>query len=624
VPRRATRNGRRIRWAGGGLLLAAALPFLQTQLEGLNLRFEVLLLTSAMILGVTLLATVLQEHRTTRQAEEELDDSLDVMLACWPPRPAARLTPYDVGVHPELAADPESRAYVPRDRDGEIDAAIREVGIVVVFGPAGSGKSRSAFEAVGRTAPDAGMIVPADADGLKELMQQARKLPLFEEPAVLWLDGLDRFAEALDMDPIDALVHPAPRRRGTAEPPRLRVVATIRDGDLQKLLGEGEEPAADAAVQRLAAHSRGVALDAGLSDPEIARFEERRGQPPGGGTVAEAFPRSWSEGWSRPVEHEPLRDGRSNPFPVVVGILLAALVGCALALAWFVDDKGWTVPPPLDEQVAKIADGVQACQSLHELPKDGKGLKEGGDPNRAILVAVVRGGDCGTSDEVRFYRLDDKRLERIATLVPPTGAARQTFSCIADTDRKADEECRVVLSGSGGVLAGAFRNVQTGQELPLLISFADRQLKVLALGPPAPPPDDLPTDVRALGTEPVSLDLRAGSEGTAPAPCWPGVRNCLKARTAAVTAVVGAEGDQPPVLVAGHVARGTSDAPERLAVTAWRISAGPEAAPAAQANRDCLVLLKGAPQKLRQKVEDVDARDVLLETARPAGAQLMC
>jgi hypothetical protein len=621
---RAAKNRRTAAWAGTGVALAGLLTALQTVLGAVHLRPLIFGLLTGMILIGSLLISVLQEQHARREAAEDLEGSLDAMLSCWPPRSASRLTPYDVGVHPDLANVGEAPAYVTRDRDADVDAALKNTGIAVVFGPAGSGKSRSAFEAVRRAAPDAAMVVPVDADALAKLMQQARTLPLFEDPTVLWLDGLERFAELLDVDPIDALVHPAPRKRWLwlrPPPPRmLLVVATVRDDALEKLLGDGDD--ASPAVRRLLSHARGVRLDERLSGNERKRFEDRYMRAPVGHSVGDAFPRRWSEGWERPVPRAVGPDEGGSGLPVWPGLLTIALAGLLIALAVAVHELGWTEPPDLKTQVNRLSDGLSACQRLEAFPKHGKGLESHKqDVNGSVLAAIVRGGDCPASDEVRFYRAKNDRLKKISLLAYSGKGARQTFSCIGEG---VTDPCHARLAGSSSVIVGAFRDTETSQELPVAVSFAGEGLELSSLSPPTGPPRGIEKGIRSLNARQVTLPLRVGAAVPGSEECEPG-RGCLKGRVAAATGVLGATGEHPAVLLAAYVDAGTTEAPEALKVRAWRINVPTGGAPKVQRERDCLVLVDGAPITLEPKMKPTsDPRQVMFASVRPKGAQLMC
>ena len=597
-------------WAGTAVVLGGGINLLQQNVGGADLRAGVLALITGIIVVVTTLVSVLQERRARSDAIEELEESLDAMLACWPPRSASQITAYDVGVYPDLADMGTVPAYVARDRDSEVDHALREAGIAVVFGPPTTGKSRTAFEAVRRVAPDAAMIIPASAEGLGKVMLQARSLPLLEQPTVLWLDGLERFSETLDTDRIEALVHPQPHRgwmrrirRKPVEPHRMMVIATVRSDDLDRLLGDGAEGGHE--LRRFLAHARGIRLDDRLSDDERGRFEEAHGRPPAGPTVAEAFPRRWSDGWEKAASRGPVREAGGYRVPVWPVVLSGALAVLGVLLVRQVDDGGWTVPPPLKTQVRELADSVRSCEQLDAYPKDGRGLGE-----RDVLVAIVHGAGCKTSDEVRFYRQRSKRLKQISALAPADPAQMQSFSCIGESK---DDPCHVRLAGRSSVIAGAFMDPDTRNELPLVVSFGDdSKLELSALSPPG-------------DQQKVTVRLRVGGSAPAGAGCEQS-QGCLRGRPAVATGILAPTADRPPILLAGYPAGGiAAEVPKALKVRAWRMEAPPEGAPVVQRGRDCLVLMDGTPASMKRRVgPGEDPRSVLFTSATPKGSQIMC
>ena len=77
--------------------------------------------------------------------------------------------------------------------------ALAAPGLVVVYGPARAGKSRTAYEAVRNAGGDARVLVPEDADGLAVVLRHADRLAAVAgEPLVLTQDlAALRIAEAL-------------------------------------------------------------------------------------------------------------------------------------------------------------------------------------------------------------------------------------------------------------------------------------------------------------------------------------------------------------------------------------------------------------------------------------------
>ncbi|MFE3456590.1 hypothetical protein ACFXKD_03525 [Nocardiopsis aegyptia] len=95
--------------------------------------------------------------------------------------------PVLLGVGPALNGT--SPPYVPRDADIALRSAIRAGGLVILQGAQGSGKTRTAYEAVRQAVPDRDLLFPSGPDALHELAATADRL----RSAVVWLDELDRY-----------------------------------------------------------------------------------------------------------------------------------------------------------------------------------------------------------------------------------------------------------------------------------------------------------------------------------------------------------------------------------------------------------------------------------------------
>ncbi|MFP2926354.1 tetratricopeptide repeat protein [Pyxidicoccus sp. 3LG] len=83
--------------------------------------------------------------------------------------------------------------YVMRDADAELDRALTTSDLVLLVGHSKSGKSRAAFEAALRLYPKSPLIIPADRESLAELSHIEPPLEWAPDPAIVWLDDLQRF-----------------------------------------------------------------------------------------------------------------------------------------------------------------------------------------------------------------------------------------------------------------------------------------------------------------------------------------------------------------------------------------------------------------------------------------------
>lgn len=154
------------------------------------------------------------------------------------------------------------RPYRARPEDREIADALENADVVLLIGPAGSGKSRAAVEALRRVRKDAQLIVPEDAAGLTRVLQGAPDLlgashgdDQHATRYVLWLDDLERFVDALHLDALDDF------QRSTSDMPHgtrafvsdfvsgsrsrceVQIVATVREDGLRHLLSDAGETA---------------------------------------------------------------------------------------------------------------------------------------------------------------------------------------------------------------------------------------------------------------------------------------------------------------------------------------------------------------------------------------------
>lgn len=143
--------------------------------------------------------------------------------------------PYDLGVfNSDIArkhvAPGERPPYVRRDQDADLRRALRQEQMVLLAGKSESGKSRSAFEAIAQLFPQHQIIVPRETAALRSLFSLDPPLDLGPEPAILWLDDLERFllkADALDTKLLDSWTENG-RRRVVA-------IATIRTEEYRRI-----------------------------------------------------------------------------------------------------------------------------------------------------------------------------------------------------------------------------------------------------------------------------------------------------------------------------------------------------------------------------------------------------
>ncbi|MFE3644029.1 tetratricopeptide repeat protein, partial [Streptomyces sp. NPDC059169] len=162
---------------------------------------------------------------TTREVRERLERLLWIPLTEGGEIPRVdQVDPHDIGVSRSKYSERHGEApYVPRHpQDDLLDAALERARFVVLAGRSKAGKSRTLFEALRRTRPDARLIVPrVDGPDRRVLDDLSRlRLPTGQDPAVLWLDDLQHY---LQPDGVDLQVLDRFARRN----PAVTVVATI-------------------------------------------------------------------------------------------------------------------------------------------------------------------------------------------------------------------------------------------------------------------------------------------------------------------------------------------------------------------------------------------------------------
>jgi DNA-binding NarL/FixJ family response regulator len=112
------------------------------------------------------------------------------------------------------------QAYIPRDIDTQLDAAISRGGIVLVIGDQAVGKTRAAYEATRRLPQYMSLLVPHSLESLRAIVNSGVELT----DVVVWLDDLERYfgSEEPDVGLLSSL---------TSSQQRVVVVATMRTRD---------------------------------------------------------------------------------------------------------------------------------------------------------------------------------------------------------------------------------------------------------------------------------------------------------------------------------------------------------------------------------------------------------
>ncbi len=155
--------------------------------------------------------------------------ALENALRVWPPLALRATKLAALGVYPVKGA--HGGEYQPRPEMQELERALRTGAPVVVLGPARAGKSRALREAACELFGDVPAIVPVGSEGLRWLADHDVDAKLDAPEVCLWLDGLERFFDALDVPTLETLTAVSSRK--------VRIVATIRADQWEALLRGG-------------------------------------------------------------------------------------------------------------------------------------------------------------------------------------------------------------------------------------------------------------------------------------------------------------------------------------------------------------------------------------------------
>ena len=608
MAREGRQTGRRGRltWVGGSVAVAAVLQFL----PGMLGTFELQKYVAAAISVLIFLVGLLVGHHSARRAQaaeaRERAAALCDALLRWPPPDLSDVSAHDLGVRGSPSGG--GAAYIARDRDVDMDTALRQGIMLVVFGPAGSGKSRSALEAAKRWSargPQAAVVLaPRDADGLELLIGERREDVLGPGTrGLLWLDGLERYLDTLSLDRLRTFVAGEDRptatdrmraaaarlTRGAAAPartPSVALVATIRDDELEKLLaGSSVE---GLVLRQLLGRGAGVPLAGQLSPSELRAFETQHGAPAPVPAVGAAFSTIWEGGWTGEPDATPAAAERSAGFDTVGWLLVAATLGCCAVLLFLGGYYGWRIAPSLATQAQSLTARHAACQRAEAHPSKGAGLARTGNPDDGVLLTIVSGHDCPRSDEAGLYRLGtDGRLHDLAALRPALGA-RRTFSCIGPS--QADPCQRHRCAGTRRMSLARSGTRTSGRELPVLLTMHEDGVALDVL---APRGDDVPLgfDERVQAA---ACEGWARRRGVGSAQAASGIPSAFEASPATVAAVAPETGSHPALVLLAY-----DDGNAELALP--HVAARRSTATRRSSREDCLAVREGRVQQMRVK-----------------------
>jgi hypothetical protein len=206
-------------------IAVAILQTLQGVLGSFNPSAWVYVFIAGAFLGFTFLAQRLASLASESGARRERLEVLQESLRAWPIPALDQADPEVLGVFPGGPAGPEAQGS-PSDIGERVLTALETAPVVLLTGPRGAGKSRTAFECARVAFGQAPVIVPRDGRALRDLLNVDETLAFVAGRRVLWLDGLKRFIGAVDGQMLDRLTNAD-----------VKIVATVRKRTWRALLG---------------------------------------------------------------------------------------------------------------------------------------------------------------------------------------------------------------------------------------------------------------------------------------------------------------------------------------------------------------------------------------------------
>lgn len=458
--------------AGGIALAALVLPQLASTFNPTKLG------TALLAIVLALLTTAVQRwlERSKQRA------ALASAVRTWPPERLGAAELATLGVYPARGPGGKPDPYRPRPEDAALCAALRDSKVVVLHGPPGAGKSRAASEAGRAAFGGFPVIVPVSADALRWFADSGVKLDLPEPRICLWLDGLERFIEALDPPALESL-------DGLGSD--VTVVATIRTEEWETLLAGTDQKSQTA--RTLAAGATTIELG---PPPAASPADKKEAAPRGTALPAvRALLPPWRDGWF---------------------VLLGAGLAATLVVTLFVGLAGNLVEPkPIDEQMDQIkaaALGGEGGRQRHIVidarvrlhPTDAESwllVLEDDETHDEFYAGAANGqGPPPHSDEVRVYDVRDGRLRLALRFQPkgtgPTAAEWRELGAGAPLAADYDKD------GSNEVIAGyAIPAQATEAFVPFAIDWNNGRYRLLSLTPDKP-------DLSRRGLQPSALTFR--------------------------------------------------------------------------------------------------------------------
>ncbi|GED86021.1 hypothetical protein TNCT6_31060 [Streptomyces sp. 6-11-2] len=421
----------------GGVLLLVATPLMQTRLDALTQQSK------------------LQVERVRR-----LEAALEPLVGSDRDLPLVRevVDRALLGIHPAIPLPPSANpelsvelpTYVPRDVDADLHTALRRAsvsgGFVLLVGPAASGKTRCAFEAINAVLSNWRLCMPATAERLTALVDSGADL----RHTVVWLNETQDFLGTgrLAVETVRRLLadHARPVVLvGTIWPSeytRLSTSSTADDGqDLNRDSREILKLAHRFSIKTFSYAEQARARDLAQTDPRLQEAVDGGGDAACLTEVVAAVPElihRWEQA-DDPFGAAVVSAGVDarlcgHPEPLPLGLLEALaifhLTGAQRAAAredWFTSALHWACEPvrgsvaPLTPEAAQIGhlDGYRVTDVLvQHVQRVTRPIANVPEPQWELLIAEARPEAClhigATAYQAGLHRLAERAWRRAA------------------------------------------------------------------------------------------------------------------------------------------------------------------------------------------------------------------
>jgi hypothetical protein len=326
----------------------------------------------------------------------------------WPMPTVNDADPLLLGIFPPRKREGSAfPPYVPRAADEAVARGLGQGGLVLLVGPARSGKSRTAYEAVRRAFPaEQQLLIPSGGS----LAAVTGDVSLRTGEAIWWLDDLERFIPELDHPVLSSLL----ARDRT-------VLASIRSESWSSLLDADGDTGEQG--RRLLAGACIVQLPAELTPRELAEAERLfQGLDVSKGIGIAISESGAADSDPAPAPPSPVRPPRRHD--VILGLALLATAALAAVLGIVIVAGGFSTspPPPLGAQLEKIVgNGTNARRVLvyDNLNADLHGL------GQRSWIFVWRSPNG--SDNLEIYDDDNGRVVRRLDVRPSAPGTERFF-----------------------------------------------------------------------------------------------------------------------------------------------------------------------------------------------------